>query len=114
VLGDPGVERTVRLDAVLVGRWPVTNAHLRDFVEAAGRTAGAKLTGPQLADHPATDVTFADAVALCAWPTAELGHRVRLPSGDEWEAVARGGDGRPWPWGGTFDPDLCACVEAGW
>lgn len=110
-LGEPGEEREVALGPVLVGRFPVVNAHVRAFVEAAGHPASAalaaRLADPQLADHPATELTFADAVAFCAWAGA------RLPSGDEWEAAARGGDGRPWPWGPAFDPDRCACAEAG-
>ena len=67
-----------------------------------------KLADPLLADHPATDVTYDDAAAFCAWAGG------RLPTGDEWEAAARGDDGRAWPWGATFDPECCACVESGW
>jgi formylglycine-generating enzyme required for sulfatase activity len=111
-LGEQGAERTVALRSVLVGRWPVTNVQYARFAS----TQGPKLTAPALADHPVTDVTFADAEAFCAWASAELGRRVRLPTGDEWEALARGTDGRPWPWGGTFDPERCACAEScpGW
>jgi formylglycine-generating enzyme required for sulfatase activity len=111
VLGEPGEERSVTLPSFLIGRWPVVNAHVRAFVEATGRPVGpalaARLADPQLADHPATDVTFADAVAFCAWAGA------RLPTGAEWAAAARGPDARPWPWGETFDEARCACVEAG-
>lgn len=111
VLGEPGEERTVAIGPVLIGRWPVVNAHVRAFVEQTGRTVrpalAARLADPQLADHPATEVTFDDALAFCAWAGA------RLPTGDEWEAAARGPDARPWPWGETFDAERCACVEAG-
>jgi formylglycine-generating enzyme required for sulfatase activity len=111
VLGEPGEEREVALGAFRIGRFPVVNAHLRAFVEATGHAAGerlaVRLADPQLADHPATEVTFADALAFCAWAGA------RLPTGDEWEAAARGPDGRLWPWGPTFDEARCACVEAG-
>jgi formylglycine-generating enzyme required for sulfatase activity len=110
-LGEPGEEREVEIAAFAVGRFPVVNAHVRTFVGATGhRTSpalGARLCDPQLADHPATELTFADALAFCEWAGA------RLPTGAEWEAAARGLDARPWPWGPTFDPDRCACAEAG-
>jgi formylglycine-generating enzyme required for sulfatase activity len=116
-LGDAG-ERAVALRSVLIGRWPVTTAHVRDFVEATGRPVsealGRRLAAEQLADHPATEVSFNDAVAFCAWAAAELGRSVRLPSGEEWEAAARGADGRVWPWGEVFDPERCNSVESGW
>ena len=116
-LGDAG-DRVVALHPVLIGRWPVTTAHVREFVEATGRRVsapmGRRLEAEQLADHPATEVTFDDAVAFCAWVAAELGRPVRLPVGDEWEAAARSTEGRAWPWGDTFDPERCNCVESAW
>jgi formylglycine-generating enzyme required for sulfatase activity len=116
-LGEEG-ERVVALDAVLIGRWPVTTAHVRAFVEATGRPVsdvlGRRLEAEQLADHPAAEVTFADAVDFCAWASGELRRPVRLPLADEWEAAARGRDGRPWPWGEVFDQERCNSVEAGW
>ena len=96
---------------MLIGRYPVINAQLQAFARGGRRP---KLTDPQLADHPATDVTRADAEAFCAWASDRLGRLVRLPAGDEWEALARGADARPWPWGETFDEARCACAESGW
>jgi formylglycine-generating enzyme required for sulfatase activity len=116
-LGDAG-ERVVELDPVLIGRWPVTTAHLRSFVRATGRPVSAalrrRLESEQLGDHPATEVSYDDAVAFCAWAAAQLGRRVRLPRGDEWEAAARGAAGRIWPWGDVFDSERCNTVESGW
>jgi len=116
-LGEPGEEREVDVGPVLVGRYPVTNAQLAAFVAATGApialAAARRAEDPQLADHPATGLTFAEAQAYCAWAAEMLGRRVRLPTGDEWEAAARGRDGRAWPWGHTFDPERCACVESG-
>lgn len=102
VIGEPGEEREVALGRVLIGRYPVVNARLRD--------GHPKRADPQLADHPATDVTLAQAEAFCR----RLGGR--LPTSDEWEALARGADGRPYPWGEVFDEALCACASAdgGW
>jgi formylglycine-generating enzyme required for sulfatase activity len=116
-LGDTD-ERSVAVESVLIGRWPVTAEHFREFVEATSREVGgalrSRLEAEQLADHAITDVTFADAVDFCAWAQRVLGCAVRLPSGDEWEAAARGDDGRPWPWGDVFDPERCNSVESGW
>jgi len=116
-LGDAG-ERVVALRGVLIGRWPVASAHMRRFVEATGRPVGValrrRLAAEQLADHPVTEVTFADAVAFCGWASHELGRPVRLPTGDQWEAAARSPDGRIWPWGDVFEADRCNCVEAAW
>jgi toxoflavin biosynthesis protein ToxD len=116
-LGDAG-DRVVSLDAVAIGRWPVTTAHFRAFVAASARPMGPvlrrRLEAGELDDHPVTEVCFDDAVAFCVWAGEQLGRPVRLPRGDEWEAAARGHDGRPWPWGETFDPERCDCVEAGW
>jgi len=113
-LGEPGAERAVELRSVLLGRWPVAGAHLREFTEAAGRRLPPKLDDPQLADHPATEVTRHHAEAFCAWASTVLGRPVRLPTGDEWEALARGADARAYPWGDVFDESRCACAESGW
>jgi formylglycine-generating enzyme required for sulfatase activity len=117
-LGEPGEERAVAIERVLIGRWPVTNREARRFFAATGRrpaaSLAARLDAPALAEHPVTDMSFDDALAFCDWAAVELGRPVRLPTGDEWEAAARGHDGRSWPWGHTFDPERCACAESGW
>jgi formylglycine-generating enzyme required for sulfatase activity len=111
-LGERGAERDATLAGVRIGRWPVVNAAVARFVRATRRDVAPglarKLADPLLAEHPATDVTYEEAAAFCAWAAG------RLPTGAEWEAAARGDDGRAWPWGETFDPDCCACVESGW
>ena len=50
--------------------------------------------------EPVSGVTWGEAKAWCEWAGRVEGRRVRLPTGDEWEAGARGGaDGAVYPWG---------------
>jgi formylglycine-generating enzyme required for sulfatase activity len=99
----PEPDEVVRCGAVLIGRFPVTNAAFARF-----RPDHPHADVEQLADHPVVLVTRADALAFCA----RLGGR--LPTGAEWEAAARGDDDRAWPWGHTFDAGRCNCAEAAW
>src|SRR3954466_16397145 len=70
-LGEPGEEREVEIAAFAIGRFPVVNAPAGAFGGETGPPASAglsaRLADPQLADHPATELAFADALAFCAW-----------------------------------------------
>lgn len=109
-VGEPGEERVREIGAVLIGRWPVVNARFREFLVEVGLPVPATAASEALDDHPVTGVTRADAEAFCRW----LGPGVRLPTGDEWEAAARGTDGRAYPWGDTFYAEHCNCADSGW
>ncbi len=102
------------LPAFFLGRFEVTVAQFRAFVEATGvGTNDAALRGPPT--HPVTSVSWPDALAYCRWLDATLrdwrdtpaplgqllrdGWRVSLPSEAQWEKAARGADGRVYPWG---------------
>ena len=59
---------------------------------------------------PALMINWYDAVAYCEWRSEREDAVFRLPTELEWEAAARGADGRLFPWGNGFDSSLC-CME---
>jgi formylglycine-generating enzyme required for sulfatase activity len=108
-----------------IGRYPVTVAQYRVFVDEAkgydhetfwtpagwGWRQANKITQPRLWDdpqwtvdnHPVVGVSWHEAVAYCNWLRAETGRSFRLPDEAMWEKAARGTDAGRWPWGSTWD-----------
>jgi serine/threonine-protein kinase len=98
-------ERPVKvttLPAFRIDRTEVTRAMYGRCVAArrCKPLAGALASEPNL---PITNVNWSEARAFCAFAGG------RLPSEDEWEKAARGGDGREFPWGKDLD-----CTRANW
>jgi formylglycine-generating enzyme required for sulfatase activity len=57
---------------------------------------------------PIRGISFEDALAYVAWRNARGGpFRYALASEEQWEAAARGADGRLYPWGDRFDFTFC-------
>ena len=79
----------------------VTNAHYALCVQAGGCNPPVKSTfydidyyiNPFFTDFPVVYVYWSYADAYCSWAGR------RLPTSQEWEAAAQGGDGRAYPWG---------------
>lgn len=108
---------TPALAPFAIAQVPVSNTLYGQFVAATDATPPLRWRGPlppeALREHPVVDVTWRAAMAFCAWLSAELGTRYRLPSEAEWERAARGLDGRSFPWGDAFDPLLANTRETG-
>ena len=61
--------------------------------------------------RPVVGVSAYEAEAYCAWLSVQKNKTLRLPSEAEWEYAARGPDGRPFPWGGSFEKGLANTTE---
>ena len=61
---------------------------------------------------PAHMLSWHDATRYCRWLSTTTGVVHRLPTEDEWELLARGLDGRAFPWGNGFDPVLCRMADS--
>ncbi|MEM6454680.1 MAG: SUMF1/EgtB/PvdO family nonheme iron enzyme [Acidobacteriota bacterium] len=96
---------SVTLSPFWIGRYPVTNAQYRLFVEAIDHRApeidepwfdpGPVWTQPRYSDpeQPVVGVDWNDARAYARWVGLDL------PSEAQWEAATRGATGRIYPWG---------------
>ena len=54
--------------------------------------------------QPVTGVCWFEALAYVSWLSAQTRSAYRLPTEAEWEAAARGREGRVYAWGDAFDP----------
>jgi len=93
-------EHKVDLPGFFIDRAEVTNAAYKMFVDATGHKPPSNWTGTSFPegrdDFPVTGVTWQDAADYAAWAGK------RLPTEVEWEATARGAEGRIYPWGNGF------------
>ncbi len=99
------------LKSYWIGKYPVTNAQYKHFVDAEEcklpnlwTSDGEIPAGKE--NHPAVS-TWDDAIAYCQWLTRVTGQPYQLPSEAEWEKAARGMDRRTYPWGNKFDETKC-------
>jgi formylglycine-generating enzyme required for sulfatase activity len=109
--------RKVKLKAFVLDRCEVSWDRYMKCV-AAGRCESPPGEKPKKGQLPVTRVSFRDATTFCRWEGKAI------PSEDQWEAAARGRDGRRYPWGeeaschranyGAFDQQgPCAGVNPG-
>jgi formylglycine-generating enzyme required for sulfatase activity/energy-coupling factor transporter ATP-binding protein EcfA2 len=96
----------------LVARFPITNAQWQEWVEVGGKPSYAadedRFNSP---NQPVVAVTWRMCNDFCAWLGDQLGITIRLPTEAEWEAAARGGDARRYPWGDDWREDCAATAE---
>jgi formylglycine-generating enzyme required for sulfatase activity len=88
-----------------IDRTEVTNAEYAEFVKKTGHAPPpgiweGKTPSPGTERLPVSNVSYEDATQFAAWRSKRDGVTYRLPTEDEWEFAARGGDPtRMYPWG---------------
>ncbi|MHC5079761.1 MAG: bifunctional serine/threonine-protein kinase/formylglycine-generating enzyme family protein [Planctomycetota bacterium] len=94
-----GGEERISVRPFLIDVTEVTNRQYLEFVKAKGARApwpdGVIPEGAE--DFPVTGVDHSEAAAYAKFRAK------RLPTDREWELAAAGEEGRPFPWGPTFD-----------
>jgi formylglycine-generating enzyme required for sulfatase activity len=110
-------ERKVQLHRFAIDETPVTNAQFAEFLKATNYQP--KVTKNFLRhwsngqppagmnDHPVVWVDLEDARAYAKWAGK------RLPTEEEWQFAAQGGDGREYPWGNGIRAGVCNLGETG-
>ncbi len=86
----------VRLSPYRIGKFPVTNEQYRRFLEANSDHRKPRYWDDERFNQPrqpVVGVSWDDAEAYCRWAG------LLLPTEAQWEAAARGTDGRRYPWG---------------
>ncbi|KAK7699771.1 hypothetical protein SLS64_011383 [Diaporthe eres] len=119
---------TIALPSFRIGLYPVVNKDYHEFTQDTGREwLSPDGADPERQNAPATDLTWHDARAYCAWLTDKwrskgtIGpeEQVRLPTEPEWERAARGDqnetgtDGLIYPWGTKWQDDAANSEETG-
>lgn len=111
---DEKPQHTVTFDTpFLIARYSIANAQWRTWVEQAdGRPSYlADNSDFNRMNQPVVAVNWHICNDFCTWLSAQLGVTVRLPTEQEWEAAARGGDARHYPWGADWQADRAATAE---
>lgn len=99
----------------LIAKTPITNAQFGVFALKTG--VHFDVNSPK--DAPANWLTWEDAGNYCEWLSNQLRNlkyipgdlEVRLPTEAEWEKSSRGTDGIIFPWGNSWEYNMCNCAE---
>lgn len=102
-------KQQISIDGFYIDRTPVTNGEYRRFLDETGYRAPKYwgTEGFERDPQPVVGVSYFDAMKYAQWAGKAL------PSAQQWEAAARGTDGRSFPWGEGLDASKASYDHAG-
>ncbi|HKR01191.1 MAG TPA: SUMF1/EgtB/PvdO family nonheme iron enzyme [Pyrinomonadaceae bacterium] len=108
----------VSVGSFYMDKTEVTNAEYARFIQESGDPApshwsnGKPNPGEELL--PVVNVSYRDAVKFADWRSKRDGVRYRLPTEEEWEYAARGGDQQnTYPWGNNWVQGRAGTKDSG-
>lgn len=107
-------QRSVTLDAYLIGKYHITNSQYALFVEDTKYRYPLFWNDERFNGEtcPVVGVSWYDATNFSEWLSHLTGKDYRLPTEAEWEKAARGTDGREYPWGNEWDASKANTAES--
>ncbi|MFQ3640330.1 MAG: SUMF1/EgtB/PvdO family nonheme iron enzyme, partial [Chloracidobacterium sp.] len=94
--------RKATVEDFFISETEVTNQQYQEFIAATRHAAPSSWTNGNFpvgaAMLPVTNVSWHDANDFCAWYSAKIGAKVRLPTEAEWLRAAQGDDNLTYPW----------------
>jgi iron(II)-dependent oxidoreductase len=96
--------RIINLSNYCMDITETSNKEYGEFVETKSREW---ISPPESDDTlPVTMVSWFDGMDYCEWKGEQVGIKLKLPNEFQWEKAARGPDGKIYPWGNNWAPDL--------
>jgi serine/threonine-protein kinase len=112
------VRRSVSVGSFYMDKTEVTNGEYAEFVRATNYPPPSNWAGDQPGAGtellPVVNISYQDAVKFAEWRSKSDGVKYRLPTEEEWEYAARGGDqDNIYPWGKTWAQGNAGTKDSG-
>lgn len=101
-------QHRVSVASYAIATTPVTVALYATYIAHGGAVPSSWQSQSAFPTTPVVNITWPMANAFCAWLSDYTDDYYTLPDEAQWECAARGGDGRQFPWGNTWDDSHAA------